>query len=589
MAYTDKPAFIGQFQQKSILLEHEGGEGHLVPNGLSLHVWGNVYDKKLERHRDRHRIAGMLADLFLEEGPDGLMKLDGCFTCMVETAEAFYIIRDRFGTGPQVYYTTSHFSSSLWHLTRLPGFTGQPDRKGLATFLTRGYIATPLSAFQGVNKLGAGCGLVFKDGIVKTLDVVEDGFPADRSFSEAEWLDKYQQLHADAIRRRIEGSEKVGILLSGGYDSGCNLLALRRLFSGNVHSFSIGFKGDGWSELPLAKCMSETFSTQHHTYEIDGSEIEYLSDMVRLLGDPFVEGGLMVNHAVMNMAAKYPQEVLLGGDGNDQLFGTTGREIALSLLIRRFGMYPATVLLNRILNRDSFDRNTILYKVKFHTDKLLNLLEGDLFGLPDFKVRGLLNDPGWYTKEKGVKLDGRSFQSAFLQHARLADLEKTINQVILFKASQLANMFGQNLAFPYMDLEIKQLIDSMPLSFRWKGDGLLSIAQGKGESKSLLKRCYKPYLPEMITQRKKQGGFAPMPLFFSDKQRFERVRSILLESSVCVDFLHRPGVEAFLHQYGTESSSASGWFWYRQNKAIQLFNLYALALWWNQFVDNKNS
>ncbi len=35
---------------------------------------------------------------------------------------------------------------------------------------------------------------------------------------------RYGELHAQAIRRRIGHSRRVGILLSGGYDSGSNLL-----------------------------------------------------------------------------------------------------------------------------------------------------------------------------------------------------------------------------------------------------------------------------------------------------------------------------------------------------------------------------
>jgi len=336
----------------------------------------------------------------------------------------------------------------------------------------------------------------------------------------------------------------------------------------------------------LAQCMSDTFSTIHHTYEIDGSEIAQLPDIVRELGDPFVEGGLMVNYAVMKMAAGHQQDVLLGGDGNDQLFGTTGREIALALLLRRSGMYPFVSVLNRMLNREVFDKNTSIYKIKFHTDKVLNLLEGDLFGFPDFKVVQLLQDPGWYRKDKEVKLDGRSFETAFFQHAQLADLNKTIEQVILFKASKLADMFGQNLVYPYLDLEIKSFLDGIPLSYRLKGEGLFSLAKGKGESKSLLKRCYKSYLPEAITNKKKQGGFAPMPLFFSDAHRFEQARSTILDSAVCRDFLHRSHVESFLNRYVQEAKTEGGWFWYSQNRAIQLFNLYALAIWWNEYIDH---
>ena len=62
---------------------------------------------------------------------------------------------------------------------------------------------------------------------------------------------------------------------------------------------------------------------------MDGSEIKALPALVEQLGDPFVEGGLMVNYAVMRLIGKEKPDVILGGDGNDQYFGTSGREVAL--------------------------------------------------------------------------------------------------------------------------------------------------------------------------------------------------------------------------------------------------------------------
>ena len=110
---------------------------------------------------------------------------------------------------------------------------------------------------------------------------------------------RYGELHAQAIRRRIGHSRRVGILLSGGYDSGSNLAALRSIYDGQIDSYSVGFKGDAWTELPMARLMSETFGTRHHEYEIDGTEISALPDIVRFLGEPFMEGadGKLLCHA----------------------------------------------------------------------------------------------------------------------------------------------------------------------------------------------------------------------------------------------------------------------------------------------------
>ncbi len=61
----------------------------------------------------------------------------------------------------------------------------------------------------------------------------------------------------------------------------------------------------------MARLMSETFGTRHHEYEIDGTETSALPDIVRFLGEPFMEGGLMVNYCAMRMIGDDKPDVIL--------------------------------------------------------------------------------------------------------------------------------------------------------------------------------------------------------------------------------------------------------------------------------------
>lgn len=276
----------------------------------------------------------------------------------------------------------------------MDGFTAVPNYKALSSFLSIGYIETPMCALEGVCKLGAGELLLWRDGDLRSMSLFPSYTmaPATPRKSLEEYAEEYAGLHAVAIQRRIGSSANVGILLSGGYDSGCNLAALRKIYNGDIRSYSIGFKGDNWTELPLARCMSDTFHTIHAEYEIDGSEISSLPDIVEFLGDPFVEGGLMVNYSVMRLIGQAKPDILLGGDGSDQYFGTSGREVALHYLTSRIGMKPLMRLLYGFLNQSGFDTNNSLYRLRFHLDKILHILQGDLFGFPSFWLKDLMLD-----------------------------------------------------------------------------------------------------------------------------------------------------------------------------------------------------
>ena len=76
-----------------------------------------------------------------------------------------------------------------------------------------------------------------------------------------------------------------------------------------------------------------------------------------------------------------------------------------------------------------------------------------------------------------------------------------------------------------------------------------------------------------------------MPIFFADTLRRRRLADFILSSSCCSELLHRHNVEAFLRHY--DNIGNNSWFWFRQNQAIKYFNLLTLAIWWEEYVKNK--
>lgn len=594
--------FAGSFKKNPLshkLFQKESYNGILYDNNTDVRsdslatilFQGVLYNRKKLGEEPLLSDAQLLLQLYRLDGIDAFKKLDGSFIAIIQTVDQTIIVRDHHGIGGQIYYTDSYFASSLSLLLECSQIKRQPNYRSLSSFLSIGYIPTDSTSFEGVSKVGAGQALVYSASGFKTFNLFDTSSitPSTLQGNPDTLSEQYGALHADAIRRRIGKSNNVGILLSGGYDSGCNLAALRKIYSGKIRSYSVGFKGNNWSELPLAKCMSETFDTIHSQYEITGSEIDSLPAIVRELGDPFVEGGLMVNYTAMRMIGTNKPDVILGGDGSDQYFGTTGREIALHYLAAKMGIKPLLQIAYTLLARDTFEKNTKAYRIRFHLNKVLNILQGNLFGFEPFQLSSILKNNEWIHKHASIKTDLRSFEHLYTQHAYRSDVDKIINQVILFKASRMADMFDNRLAFPYMDLELYNFLRQLPVSFKCKGDSPLQIAKGASTAKFLLKYHYRPMLPELITSKKKQGGFAPMPIFFSDRSRRERLGDFILSSSMLDDFLNQKNVEQFLKKYDREETIEGNWFWYKQNKAMQFFNLLNLAIWWETYVEGNDS
>jgi asparagine synthetase B (glutamine-hydrolysing) len=219
-------------------------------------------------------------------------------------------------------------------------------------------------------------------------------------------------------------------------------------------------------------------------------------------------------------------------------------------------------------------------------DKILHILEGERFGFSDSALCALLQNPKEdFEPVKSLRPDIHSFEHLYAQHAILSDLETVINRIILFKASSMARMFGNNLTYPFMDLELFHFLQELPVGLKCRGNSVLDIARGRSVSKYLLKHHYKPLLPEAITLKKKQGGFAPMPLFFRDRARRALFKEFILASGIMDNYLRRDAVKKFLTDYEQVAEKAGGWFWHRQNKALQYFNLLTLVVWWEEFVE----
>ena len=92
------------------------------------------------------------------------------------------------------------------------------------------------SAFHDIFRLEAGQIAITDNKHISCISpFLYEINPGSAKRSDVELYSRqYGELHVKAIRRRIGDSQRVGILLSGGYDSGANLAALRSIYDGEM-------------------------------------------------------------------------------------------------------------------------------------------------------------------------------------------------------------------------------------------------------------------------------------------------------------------------------------------------------------------
>ena len=464
------------------------------------------------------------------------------------------------------------------------------NQSSLATFLAYGYIPSPQSAIKGVSKLTAGSMLVWENGEITVIPLYtfeEFKSNINHTIQIEDASIEFERLHQDAIKNRIDGKNSIGLFLSGGYDSGGNIHALRQIYSGDVSSFSIGFKNNPWSELPLAQKLADVYATNHHAYEIDGSEIAFLPDIVAEMGDPFQESGLMINYLVNKLVSNNRPEVILGGDGNDQHFGVAMRELAMFYKISKMGLMPALKMATSVLQSNIFDKDNFLFKLRFQGHKISHILENDRFGYNNPQQKQMLKNFHPYKAPASPIQYNADFDQLCLIKQYYIDLAQIVNEVILFKGSKMAAQFGNQLSFPYMSTDIYNFLKTIPRFIKTKGN-VDEISKGKGSAKYLHKYYLKPHLPSEITDRKKQGGFAPLPVFFKDADQRKKTFSFIMDSKFVADFTNVDIVNQILKDYSEISNTNPYWFWNRQTKATQVWNLLVISIWWELIKDNTN-
>jgi len=560
--------------------------------------WGHIYNQKeISTKYNLHieNAADLLFQLINKAGISGLRQLDGEFTWALQSGTETRIGRDRHGAGPQVYYNRDHFWSRLDDIHLLPSFQPEPDMNSLYVFLALGNINSPHTAFKSVKKIPPGHILTFKNGNFELEHLFDfnDYFSnwGNTRLSEQDILIQYEELHKKAIKRRIEGKKNIALLISGGYDSGGNIAAFRDLYSQKAVSVSVGFKDDPWSEVPLAKLVSEKNDIDFYAYLIDGSEINDIPRIIKHFGDPFQESGLMVNYCAMNYASTLKPDLILGGDGNDQYFGTSAREVAINYLTKKSGLMLLQKLLYKISQSERFNKDNFNFKLLFENEKILHVFGGDNFGLLPSHIRNLTltnhkTDP--FALNQKVVFKTGSFDDFYVSHNYFKDIQKVINEVILFKASRMADFFGNHITFPYMSTDIYEFLKQIPRTMKCRGS-YTDLLKGKGVSKYTHKAYLKPRLPLEITARKKQGGFAPLPLFFKDAERRKKIMEYLRNSSFARQYFKPEELNKFLMILEQSFTGSTYWFWYKQIQAFRLFNLLVLTVWWDIYINRNYS
>ena len=342
---------------------------------------GKVYDDEKLRSKlvqrgdtitDNHGPAELFLRCFKRLGRESLCGLNGIYVIVIwdSLEKKLTIINDRHGfrklyylhSGNKFFFATE-ISAMCWN----HDFPKSVDEIGLSNFLMFGYLLDDRTLFENIKILPQASVLTYSDNQLSIEKYWDYSFYRD---DEPVWLEDYYvdglyEVIENAIRKRVNGLNKIAIPLSGGLDSRVIAGMLHNIgFPGKVITYSYGNKNS--YDVIYGRQIAQKLHYIHHFVPIDMSYIKnYAGEFTRVN-----DGMITCLNAHMGVGKNFLERiktynVITGflGDVQTGVFtvargieGITNDEQIVKILFSKFGDGMDEMELENYLKEDIYRR-----------------------------------------------------------------------------------------------------------------------------------------------------------------------------------------------------------------------------------------
>lgn len=442
-------------------------------------------------------------------GADVFDHLNGMFGIALWDVRHRRLILARDAAGIKlVYYKvedgTIVFGSELRAVVAGLGEQPEVDVTALNLFLRYRYTPSPLTMYSGIRKLAPGTMAIIDESgfqIRRWYNFVPRPFEKPKTDAEAteELLDIYKR----ALKRHLLSDVPVGLLLSGGMDSGL-LLGLMSLCGDDWPTYTVGYGKSAYDddELSDAAESASLFGARNIPVLLDQSIFEReLPGIVETLEEPIAASSIVPMYFVCGRARE-DVKVALVGQGPDELFGGYTRHLGVQYG-QQWRCLPAWLRRGVEAGVEKLPRNESL-KRGVHSlgiDDQMQRYQNVFSIMPGDVIDGLFQ-PGRLPDGAGESVVGfwSEIELAMqftddLGGFQLLELRSSLPDELLMYADKLSMAHSLEVRVPYLDREVIEYAQRLPASFkvRW------------GQRKWLHRRVCEKFLPQEILRRKKRG------------------------------------------------------------------------------------
>ncbi|MPZ47475.1 MAG: asparagine synthase [Betaproteobacteria bacterium] len=303
-----------------------------VSNRCAAVVWGtpSFNDDTLAHVARTSGSAMAVIDAFRRYGAECCTRLGGAFAVAVadgDSGDALLAI-DRMGVHNLIYTETNQgivFASSAVALHAHPATMRDVDWQSIYHYVHFHTVPGPATAFRNEQRLLPGQFLHVRNGNMRLGRYWQMQFVEDEERPFAESRDEFLGILTDAVRR-MGTSVPTGAFLSGGTDSSTVSGLLGKVTGKPAETFSIGFAEPGYDEMEYARIAARHFKTAQHEYYVTAADIvEAVPRLAAIYDQPFGNSSAVPTYCCARFARENAMQLLLGGDGGDELFGGNER------------------------------------------------------------------------------------------------------------------------------------------------------------------------------------------------------------------------------------------------------------------------
>jgi asparagine synthase (glutamine-hydrolysing) len=570
---------IGLAARRLAIIDLTGGDQPIANEDGTVVVVqnGEIYNHlelRAELERAGHRFATrcdteVLAHGYEQWGPRLWERLRGMFAVAVHDARTGDVVlaRDPFGIKPLYYRDDGGELAFASELDALP--QGELDLDALEAFLTFNAIPAPLSIFREIRKLPPGRALTWSGGRASVARYARPGpLDARDGSDEAELVEECRARLRDSVRAHLIADVPVGVLLSGGVDSGALAALAAEESTEAVRTFSIGFEESSFDELAGARAVATRYGTLHRELVLRPDAALLLPALADAFDEPFADSSALPTYLVSRLASE-DVKVALSGEGADELFGGYYTYVA-DLLAQRLGpaaalARPAVELLPSSTRRASFDYKAKRFARAAHLPPLerhhgwKEIFSAD--ARAELTGRRSTFDPVDTLRTRFAETAGRDL----LVRLQDVDFGSYLVDDLLVKTDRASMAWSLEARVPYMDPVVANFAFSLPRSAKVRGL----------QKKRLLRKAVEPLLPREVVHGRKRGFSIPAAAWLrGDLEPFAR-------ETLAPDVLRRQG---FLQPNAVArvlDRHVSG----REDLSRQLWGLLAFTLWYERHVE----